>query len=531
MYDYLIKNGNIFFSKYQGWQRTDLAIKDGKIASLKSNISVSDAKEVFFAKDKVVSSGFIDVHTHDEMEILQTGTVAPKIPQGVTTVLLGNCGLGFYPIDEKRKEELKDYNSGIFNLDGVEFDWNDLQGFSNKLEKRGLGINTASLVAHGSIRLAVKGFTDSKATVDELKKMGEFLQEALDQGAVGMSTGLLYPPSSYADQKEIEYLARILAKNNKVYTTHLRNESDQLEDCIKENIELARNTGVKIEISHLNLSGREIWGQSDYILSLFGKAREEGLDFHADQYPYQAGSTLITALLPQWSMVDGVENLLDHLKNTSCFREKLSEDIEAGIPNWDNIIKSAGWDNIIVNSVPKEFMKRYQNKSLATIAELMGEDLHDALYNLIIEGEGRITILIFSTSQDDVDNILANPDVLVGSDGLTINGQPHPRLYGTYSKILGEEVRERKILSLETALDKMTRLPANKFGFDDRGTISEGKIADIVVFDPEEIESSATYEKPSQLSKGVNLLLVNGTPVYQNGEYIKEARPGKFIKL
>jgi len=531
MYDYLIKDGNIFLSKYRGWQRADLAIENGKIVKIEEKIPVSNAKEVFSAKGQVVSAGFIDVHTHDEMEILQSGTVAPKIPQGVTTVLLGNCGLGFYPIVAERKEELKDYNSGIFNLEGVEFDWDDLQGFSSKLEKRGLGINAASLVAHGSIRLAVKGFADSKATAEELEMMGEFLQEALDQGAAGMSTGLLYPPSSYADQEEIEYLARILAKNNKIYTTHLRNESDQLEDCIKENIELARNTRVKVEISHLNLSGKEIWGESDYILSLFEKAREEGLDFHADQYPYQAGSTLITALLPQWSMVDGVENLLDHLKNTNCFREKLTEDIEAGISNWDNIIKSAGWDNIIVNSVPRDNMNRYQNKSLAAIAELMGEDLHDALYNLIIEGEGRVTILIFSTNQGDVDNILANPDVLVGSDGLTINGHPHPRLYGTYSKILGEAVQEREILSLETALDKMTRLPANKFGFNDRGTLAVGKVADIVIFNPEKIEARATYEEPSQLSKGVNLLLVNGEPVYQNGEYIDNTRPGKFIRL
>lgn len=531
MYDYLIKDGNVFLSKYQGWQRADLAIKDGEIITIKENIPASEAKEVYFANGQVVSAGFIDVHTHDEMELLQSGTVAPKIPQGVTTVLLGNCGLGFYPMVDERKEELKDYNSGIFNLEDVEFDWTDLQGFSSKLEQRGLGINTASLVAHGSIRLAVKGFSDSRATAEELKKMGDYLQEALDQGAAGMSTGLLYPPSSYADQEEIEYLARILAANNKVYTTHLRNESNELEDCIKENIDLARKTGVKVEISHLNLSGKEIWGQADYILSLFNQARADGLDFHADQYPYQAGSTLITALLPQWSMVDGVENLLDHLKNTSFFREKLTEDIETGIPNWDNIIKAAGWDNIIVNSVPKDSMGRYQNKSLSAIAELMGEDLHDALYNLIIEGEGRITILIFSTSQADVDNILANPDVLVGSDGLTINGHPHPRLYGTYSKILGEDVQERNILSLETALDKMTRLPANKFGFKNRGTLAVGKVADIVVFNLEEIEARATYEEPSQLSKGVKLLIVNGEPVYKNGEFIESARPGKFIRL
>ena len=531
MYDYLIKNGNVFLGKYQGWLEADVAIKDEKIVSLKPNIPASEAKEVFSAKNQVVSAGFIDVHTHDEMEILQSGTVPAKIPQGVTTVLLGNCGLGFYPIVEDRKEDLKDYNSGIFDLEGVEFDWKDLQGFSDKLEKRGLGINAASLVAHGSIRLAVKGFDDSKATDEELKLMGQLLQEALNQGAAGMSTGLLYPPSSYANQKEIEYLVSILAENNKIYTTHLRNESDELEDCIKENIELARKTGVKVEISHLNLSGKEIWGESDYILALFDKAREEGLDIHADQYPYQAGSTLITALLPQWSMVDGVENLLDHLKNTSCFREKLTEDIETGILNWDNIIKSAGWDNIIVNSVPKESMKRYQNKSLREIADLMGEDFHDALYNLIIEGEGRITILIFSTSQDDVDNILANPDILVGSDGLTINGHPHPRLYGTYPKILGEAVREKEILSLETALDKMTRLPANKFGFDDRGTIAEGKYADIVVFDPDVIEAKATYERPSQLAKGVNLLLINGEPVYKDGKYLDDNKPGKFIRL
>ncbi|MGM0420994.1 MAG: N-acyl-D-amino-acid deacylase family protein [Bacillota bacterium] len=530
MYDKIIKKGNIFLHKAAGWFQGDIAIKDKKIAALQKDIPANRASQIIQAEGQVVTAGFIDVHTHDEMEILQTGTVKPKIHQGVTTSILGNCGLGFYPLKKEREKDLKDYNSGIFSLDGVEFDWENLAGFAGKLRKKGLGINAASLVAHGAIRLAVMGFADRPASESELEEMGRLLAETLDQGALGMSTGLLYPPSSYATEAEIKYLAGMLAERGRIYTTHLRNESDGLKDCIQANIDLARQTGVSVEISHLNLSGRSIWGRAGEYLDMLRQARAEGLNIHADQYPYQAGSTLITALLPQWALAEGVEELLKRLE-VKEFRQKLAEDIEEGIPGWDNIISSAEWENIIISSVPSQDLEQYRDKSLKIIADIERTDKHTALFDLIQRSQGRMTVLIFSTSQEDVDVILADSEVLVGSDGLSINGNPHPRLYGTYPRILGRQVREHKILSLEDALYKMTELPAFKFGLRERGTISPGKAADLVIFDPERVEDRATYAYPSRLAVGFKAVLVNGDLVLQDDELIDEETPGDFICL
>ncbi len=528
MYDLIIKRGLIFLGREKGWLEGDIALSGDKIAKIAPEIT-SSREEIIDAGNKIVAPGFIDVHTHDEIELIKNGTVYPKVTQGVTTVIVGNCGLGFYPIDPGRKELLKDYNQAIYDISEIEVDWIDLADFRSKLREKQLGINAGMMVGHGAIRIATMGFASREATPEELKAMGERLKNALNQGALGMSTGLLYPPSSYAGRNEILYLAQILYQQNALYTTHMRNESDQIFDCINENIELSRETGVNTEISHLNLSGKANWGRAGEVLEMLRQARRQKINIHADQYPYRAGSTLITALLPQWALSEGVAYLVDRLKNSPDFCRRIIRDIEKGLPGWDNIIGSTGWENIIINSSPENLSDRYLGASLAEIARQEGKNNYENLLDLIRESKGQLTILIFSTSGEDVRKILADPEVLVGSDGINTGGRPHPRLYGSFPRILGKYVREERVLDLETALYKMTALPAKKFGLADRGLIRPGYKADLVIFDPEEVKDEADYQHSNQTASGIEWVLVNGRGVVWPGGFRSEERPGELF--
>lgn len=527
MYDVVIKNGLLYDGYGNPPIEGHLAIK-GRIIE---EIGVEDREGYLEidARKKIVSPGFIDIHTHDETSLLQYGSVEAKIMQGVTSVLLGNCGLGFFPVKKDREEIWRDYHSSLYDLQDLTLDWVDYRGFLERLKKRGLSINAGSLMGHGALRIAVMGSEERSATSRELEKMQVLLEESLKEGCPGLSTGLLYPPSSYATEKEIYALGETLAKYGAIYVTHQRNESDGLKDCIEENIQLARSTGVSVQVSHLILSGKENWGKAQEILYLLENARREGLNIHCDQYPYLAGITFITALLPQWSLNKGVVGLLKRLKEDTSFRQTLHQEIEEGILGWDNILKSTGPEHLIINSVKTERNQRVIGKSLQEIAISRKEDAIETLLSLLIEEEGQITVLIFSLCSEDVERILKEREVLVGSDGVMINGRAHPRLYGTYPRIIAHYVRERKVLPLERAIYKMTHLPAKKFGLKERGVLKRGSRADIVIFDYERINDRATYANPILYPSGIEWVLVNGQLVVERGEYRPELGIGEIL--
>lgn len=529
MFDVIIKEAQIFLGKKEGWMNGDLAIQGDKIAKISPQIS-GDSRKIVEGKGKVLSPGFIDVHTHDEIEILKTGTSYPKVVQGVTTVICGNCGLGFFPLTEAKKDLVFEYNKPLFDLEDVNLDWLNLEEFLKKIEKKKLGINVGFLVGHGALRASVMGFAEKRANKRDLEKMRELLEESLYQGALGMSTGLLYPPGSYADNEEIEYLTRVLKKLNAIYVTHMRSYSGEAIDCLKENIELARRTGVRLQISHFGFSGRKNWGKTEKALKLVQEARGEGLDIHLDQYPYQAESTLLTALLPQFALADGVKALMGKLKNSPEFREEIISKLKNDFPDGDNLVKSAGWENIVINSSTPTAGEEYIGRSLSEIAKEKGKSEGEALLDLVLESEGNMTVIIFSLSPEDVKKLVAAPDVLVGSDGIIGQKNPHPRLFGTFPRILGNFVREEKLLTLAGALEKMTRLPAEKFRLENRGILKEGFQADLVLFDPEKIKDMAEYENSKQNPRGISWVFVNGKSVLENGIFKGEVRPGRIIK-
>jgi len=528
MYDLLIKDGLIIDGTDSSPYRANIAVNDDKIIEI-GDLQGEEAREIIDARGKNVSPGFIDMHCHDEIELLKHSTIEPKIRQGVTTIVNGNCGMGFYPLLEKNRELLLDYNAKLFSLDGVDVNWHNYDEYKKQLNNKGININAISLMAHGALRIAVLGFEERKADAQEMERMKDLLREGVEQGVYGMSSGLLYPPSSYADKEEIKELCSVLAEHDLIYATHMRNESDNILHSIKENIEIARETGVSVEISHLNVSGKDNWGKSSKILKMLKEARESGLDISCDQYPYKAGSTFLTACLPQWTLNQGVNVLLEKLKmNKNGIKEKIRAEIKEGIEGWDNIIKSSGWDNIVINSVKSEKNQELLGKSLEEITKIWDLDYYDTLYKLLLDEEGYVTILIYSVCEDDLFNIFKNDFTMIGTDGIKLGGKPHPRLYGSYPKIISKFIREKGLISLEEGIKKMTSLPAKKLGLKDRGALKKGYFADIVIFDYQEIEDLASYLKPQRFPAGIEWVIVNGKVAY-DGNKLSSLNCGKIL--
>lgn len=528
MYDIIIRNGLLYDGLGGEPRKANLAIKGRDI--VRTGVEPLEGSLTIDASGMIVSPGFVDIHSHDEASLLSHGGVEAKARQGVTSVLLGNCGLGFFPLIPERESLWRDYHSSLYELQHLKLDWTDYQGFMKRLLSRGLTMNAGSLMGHGALRIAVMGSKTRRPTSKELRSMQEILAYSLHAGCAGLSTGLLYPPSSYAHEEEITALAMTLSENGGVYVTHLRNESDGLKKCIQENILLAQSTNVSVQISHLIVSGRRNWGLAPELLNLIKKAQSDGLSIHCDQYPYQAGITFITALLPQWSMYEGVEGLVNRLRKDKGFRKALREEIIQGTPGWDNIIKSTGSENIRINSVSSAKNQGLIGKSLREISLERQEDTIETLFSLLQEEEGRITVLIFSVSSQDLERILQEEDVMVGTDGIMINGRAHPRLYGTYPRIISRYVRERALLPLEKAIYKMAYLPAKKFGFKKRGLLQEGYRADIVIFDLERIADQASFLEPHLYPVGLEWVLVNGEIAFAKGEYSPKRGIGEILE-
>jgi len=523
MYDILIKNGSIIDGSGSKPYISDIAILDNKIEKIDEDIK-DNANKIINAKDLKIAPGFIDMHSHDETEIFKTSTVAPKVKQGITTVVNGNCGIGFIPLNEDKIDELYDFASKLFNIDNIDIDWKNYNMYKEKFTKNKLGINIVNLIPHGALRIAVMGFKDKKANESELEEMSALLEEYLIEGAYGMSTGLLYPPCSYADLDELIYLSRILAKHNKIFTIHMRNESDQIIKSVKNAVKIAEETGVSVEISHLNISGKENWGKSKKVLKIIKQAREKGYNVNCDQYPYKAGSTFLSALLPQWALDGGTNRLIDKLKNNDDnIKERIKKDIENGINGWDNIIKSCGWDNIVINSVKNLEKKDFVGKSLKEISKINKIDKYELLYKLIVEEKGEVTVLIFSVNEKDLHRIFKSEYVMIGSDGIKLDGKPHPRLYGTYFKIIDEFIKQKGLLKLEEGIKKMTSLPAKKLNLEKRGLIKEKYNADIVIFDYKKIKDIASYENPEVTGDGIEYVILNGNIIVKGKEIIDKS--------
>lgn len=528
MYSYLFRNATLIDGTGNPPCRADVAVSGSRIQAVGPDLA-GNADQVIDADGLVLCPGFIDIHGHSDMTLFRNPLLESKLFQGVTTEVTGNCGLGLFPVRAGGERELADY-LGVhdFFLPAEGIDWNDLAGYAERVERLDLAIHIAPLVGHAQLRIAAMGMDDRPPTAAEWERMRSLLAEALQQGAWGMSTGLIYPPGSYAATAELIALATVLARHGALYTSHIRSESDELDRALDEAIAIGAGSGARVQVSHLKAMGTGNRGRGRELLEKLAAARAANVDIGADQYPYDASATTLTAVVPQWAHAGGIQALLGRLADPA-----LREDLQASIGR--EMARREGAAGIMVTGCCSKQNHRLSGETVARIAEIWGCSPEAAVIRLVLEEQGRVGAIFFSMAEQDVATILADPLVAVGSDGHGLIAaqdaaeMTHPRSYGTFPRVLGHYVREEKLLSLASAIHKMTALPASRLGCTDRGIVGPGFAADLVLFDPETIADRSTYAEPHRLAAGIIHLLVDGRPVLWDGKLTRE-RPGRVLR-
>lgn len=517
----LIKGGSVIDGSGGPAFRADVQIDGDRIVEVGAGL---EGGQVLEASGLTVAPGFIDLHSHSDRTIFTAPLGNSKVLQGVTTEVIGNCGIGLFPVSRRRLKDIENYLEtleGRLPPGGIA--WQDMAGFAAEVAKLGLGRNLACLTPHGTLRIAAMGPDDRPPTADEFAAMQALLSESLEQGAWGMSTGLIYPPGSFAAPDELAGLAAVLAAHNGIYTSHVRGESKTLLSAVEEVIEIAATTGVRAVVSHLKAIGRPYWGRGLEALGLLAAARGRGVDVWADQYPYEATSTTLLALLPGWVQDGGVDAMLARLADSKLAAEILTA-VEA------EMTVRGGPERIKIANVRTPANKKYVGLSLAALAADRGLEPAAAALALIAEESGAVNAIYFSLSEQDLEGIMGCDFVAVGSDGSGLDPEiyggsaVHPRNYGTFPRVLGRYVREKGLITLEAAIRKMSGLPAAILGMRDRGLILPGQKADLVVFDPGRIADRADFARPHQYPDGIEYVLVNGTLAVAGGKLTGEGR-------
>ena len=523
MFDIIIKNGEILSHNKESFL-ADIGIIGDRIVRI--GCLKQQAKLIIDAKGLYVSPGFIDMHSHDDFSIMNSKPFLAKVTQGVTTNVVGQCGFSRAPFNKKNHIFIKK-RSSIFGgiSDDEEFCW---ESYMRLLEDSPLTTNVVLFAGHGNIRSMVMEVRERAASEQELKKMKKILCNIMEQGAWGMSTGLIYPPCMFTPEQDITALARIVAKFGGIYASHIRGEGVGLLPAIEEALRVGRKTDVSVEISHFKVTGMDNWRKTDDALELVYRARKEGMNITYDQYPYTASSTTATVLLPQRMHEGGMVSLLERLQDKRE-RQEAKKDIQNGpVPGWENYLYSCGADNVLIFQVDTEKNRRFEGKSFKQAAQELGKDTVDFLFDLLLEEKAAVNIVAFSMCEDSVKKIMKSNYGFIGSDGIP-GRRPHPRLWGTFPRVLKKYVREEKIISMNEAIYKMSKGPAEKLGLKNRGEIKQGNIADIVIFNPDKVEDCATYQHPSRKAAGIEYVIVNGKRIINKGEFTGETS-GKVLR-
>ena len=527
-FDTLVRGGMVFDGSGRQPLAADVGIIKDRITAV-GVLGAATASKVVEAAGLSVAPGFIDSHTHSDLACFlpsdHEDVVMAAVRQGVTTEVCGNCGFSPFPCPPERRAGLERHLGAIFG--GATIDWVDLAGYSTAVTKRGLAANLAPLVGHGSLRAAVVGFDHRPAREDELAAMVRLLDEALEQGALGLSSGLVYAPGSAAGQDELVALAHVVAKHQRIYTSHIRGETDMVGSAVAEAIEIGDLSRAPLHISHHKVCGRQNFGRTEETLELIDSSRRAGLDISLDVYPYTAASTLLYAILPSWAQAGGVDATVDRLRDGQA-RERIKDDFENGPPEWQNIPRAAGWDNIVISYCPAR--TEIEGSSIAVLAADASKAPPDYVFDLLLEERGQVMMVVHMMDEADVRRVIAYEGTMVGSDGIPLPGKPHPRWAGTFARVLGRYTRELQVLDLATAIHKMTGMTAERFRLADRGTVSPGAYADLVVFDPATVADSASFESPLIPPIGIRHVFVNGGHVVENGA-LTGARPGLVVAV
>ena len=525
MFDLVIRNASLIDGFGSPDRAADVGITDGRITAVGDIPSNTTTARTIDGAGRVLCPGFIDIHTHSDLTLVENGLGESKLLQGVTTEVVGNCSFAAFPIEPNRLELHADHLERA--TAALVPWWTDLDGYAEALEAAGLGINVASLAGHGTLRVAAMGVDQRPPTSDELARMEQDLSDALDQGAFGMSTGLTHVPSAYGDFDEVAALARVLEARGALYATHSRGMRSDLErGPIEEAIDLGRETGVTVEFSHMAINHPSKWGTGAQLVSLLDDAREEGVDIFFDVYPYDASSSSLTQYLPPWVQEGGTEALRSRMADPEQRTRALADMSDGwfgGIP-WL-------WDRFVISHSPDGYGVA---SSLADLSEEAGTDPHELTIQLCEKYGNELHVVLFYRTEEDMETFLAHPLAVVGSDGNAISldqpvARPHPRSFGTFPRVLGRYVREKNVLTLVEAIRKMTGEPARRLGLLDRGVVREGAVADLVVFDPETVIDNAGFGQAPVAPTGIEVVVVGGT-VMVDGDGISEARPGQVLR-
>ena len=521
--DLRISDGTVIDGLGNPSTKSNVYISGDKIKSVSSS-NMPAADETISARGLIVAPGFIDTHSHSDLLLFTDPFAKSKITQGVTTEILGQDGFSVAPVKREVQPELARYLSGLAGqLD--EWKWNSFDSYLQQLSTLRTTVNVASLVGNGTLRAICVGFDRRSASEDELEQMRTILAESMRQGAVGLSSGLIYPPSSYATEDELVELCKVAAKYKGIFVIHIRNEADRLIESVDEAIRVARRAQIPLHISHHKAIGKENWGNTKQTLDRIDSETERGLSISCDIYPYTAGSTMLSALLPPWVLEGGPKAARERLEDDGL-RGRILRELEEGFPGWRSYSQLGGWDRIVVTY--SKARREVEGKSIAQIAKDRALAPAQVVIDLILESEEAVSMVVFHISEDDIRRVVTHKSSTICTDGLLI-GNPHPRAYGTFPRVLRRYVLEEKLLTLEKAVQKMTSLPAYRFGLKDRGIVKHGAFADLVIFDPRTIRDTATYDNPRQFAEGVKYVIVNGQVVLREGQF-SEARPGKALR-
>ena len=517
--------------------QNDIGIKDGKIVEIARGLT-ADAKFVIDATHKIVAPGFIDVHSHSDLVPFTSGPIREsKIRQGVTTELIGQCGLGSAPYTDTMLD-WRNYLTPILGNGPQTWDWPNFSSFLRDLEKAKKPNNYAALIGHGAVRAQVLGLNSVLPSDKDLARMSMIVDEAMSQGSLGISYGLAYLPGMFAPKQELVTLSSVVAAHNGIMMIHIRSHSRQVREGMAEAIAVAKESGVKLQISHMRSYANQKYGiTGQELIEMVEQARLDGVDVTFDEHPYRAGSTLLSQILPPWAKEGGGPEIIRRLKDPQL-RTRLKEELTDNGPDylgWDNFVGMVGWSNIMISSMFDEQNKWAEGQTAAQLAKKTGQnpielvhEIIDQVAELLISDDCRCSMVMHNLfAEDDIVALIKHPLSQIGSDGIP-TGKPHPRLYGTYPKFLGEYVRDKKLMTWEEGIKKITGDPARRLNLANKGFVKRDYCADLVVFEPEKINAPEDYNKPSEFPIGLNYTLVNGQIVVANGE-ILSSEAGKVI--
>jgi len=530
--DVLIENARIVDGTGTPWFRGDVAVKDNKIAIIGAPGKLAksySSNKVINAKERYLMPGFIDMHTHSDFVSLRDPEAKNKLCQGVTSQGIGQCGYSAAPLREENLGALHQY--GGFFMAGVtpEWTWRSFGQWLDHLGQLNLGTNLASFVGQGTIRIATMGFDNRQPSQEELKSMKKMVRICMEEGAVGMTTGLIYPPGIYSSAEEICEVSAGMTEFNGLYESHMRSESDNMIASVYETIEVGQKVGIPVQISHHKASGVKNWGKVRESLAIVDSARSEGLDITVNVYPYEACSTTLRAILPGWVQEGGMDKLAERLKDTSI-RERLKEEIQRSGDDWDNYyLLGGGAQGVILLFFPAT--PQYEGKTLKEVAEIVQKDPLDTAFDLIIDNQGTDTCAYTAMSEDDVNYILCHPASIIVSDSIPSppGTKAHPRVASSFCRVLDLYVRQKHLLRLETAVHKMTAFPARRMGFYDRGIIAPHMAADLILVDMHRIRDMATFVHTDAQPKGIDMVMVNGCVSIDEGRFT-EKYAGSILK-